>query len=72
LGLTGLAKPGNTGQLMGTGLGLARHELAGRVVGQVWNQSDPFVRSKPGPLVGFLDPLLTLQIPSFAKVTIST
>jgi len=59
---TGLAKPGETCELMGTGPGLARHESVDRVVGQVWNRSDPFLWCKPAPLVGYLDQLLTLLI----------
>jgi len=57
---TGLAKPGETRGLMGTGPGLARQESAGRVSGRFWNRTDPFLRSKPGPLAGYPDPLLTL------------
>jgi len=57
---TGIAKPGETRGLTGTGPGLARQESAGRVFGRFWNRTDPFLRSKPGPLAGYLDPLLTL------------
>jgi hypothetical protein len=57
---TGLAKPGETCRLIGTGPGLARQESAGRVFGWFWNRTDPFLRSKPGPLAGYPDPLLTL------------
>jgi len=59
---TGLAKPGETRGLTGTGPGLARQESAGRVFGRFWNRTDPFLRSKPGPLAGYPDPLLTLAI----------
>jgi len=59
---TGLAKPGETRGLTGTGLGLARQDSAGRVFGRFWNRTDAFLRSKPGPLVGYPDPLLTLGI----------
>jgi len=59
---TGLAKPGETRGLTGTGPGLARQESAGRVFGRFWNRTDPFLRSKPGPLAGYPDPLLTLLI----------
>ena len=59
---TGLAKPGETRGLTGTGPGLARHESAGRVFGRLWNPTDPFSRSKPGPLAGYPDPLLTLVV----------
>jgi len=58
---TGLAKPGETCGLTGTGPGLARQESAGRVFGRFWNRTDPFLRSKPGPLAGYPDPLLTLH-----------
>jgi len=47
----GLAKPGETRGLMGMGPGLAHNELPGRVVGRVWNQTDRFLQSKPGPVV---------------------
>ena len=59
---TGLAKPGEPRGLMGTGPGLARLESAGRVFGRFWNRTDPFLRSKPGPLAGYPDPLLTLVV----------
>ena len=39
---------------------MARQESAGRVFGRFWNRTDLFLRSKPGPLAGYLDPLLTL------------
>jgi len=58
---TGLAQPGETCGLRGTGPGLARQESAGRVFGRVWKRTDLFLRSKPGPLVGYPDPLLTLS-----------
>jgi hypothetical protein len=57
---TGLAKPGKTHQLTGTGTRLGHQESAGRVFGWVWNRTDPFLRSKPGPLAGYPDRLLTL------------
>jgi len=57
---TGLAKPGETRGLTGTGPGLARQESAGGVFGRFWNRTDPFLQSKPGPLAGYPDPLLTL------------
>jgi len=63
---TGLAKPSQTRGLMGTGPGLARQESAGRVFGQVWNRTDPFLRPKPGPLAGYPDPLLTLIKPIYS------
>jgi len=57
---TGLTNPGETRGLAGTGQGLARQESAGRFFGRFWNRTDPFLRSKPGPLAGYPDPLLTL------------
>ena len=60
LELTGLAKPGKTCGLTGTGTGLARQEAPGRVFEQVWNRTEPFFRSKPGPLADYADLLLTL------------
>jgi hypothetical protein len=60
--MTGLAKPGETRGLTGTGPGLARQESAGRVFGRFWNRTDPFLQSKPGPLAGYPDPLLTLRM----------
>jgi hypothetical protein len=59
---TGLAKPDETRGLTGTGPALARQESAGRVFGRFWNRTDPFLRSKPGPLASYPDPLLTLGI----------
>jgi hypothetical protein len=59
---TGLAKPGETRGLTGTGPCLARQESAGRVFGWFWNRTDPLLPSKPGPLAGYPDPLLTLPM----------
>jgi len=56
----GLAKSGETRGLTGTGPGLPRQESAGRVFGRFWNRTDPFLRSKHGPLACYPDPLLTL------------
>jgi len=60
LELTGLAKPGKTRGLTGTGMGLAHQEPAGWGFGRFWNQTKPFIRSKPRPLAGYPDLLLTL------------
>jgi hypothetical protein len=57
---TALAKLGKIRGLMGTGPGLARQESARQIFGQVWNRIDLFLRSKPGLLAGYLNPLLTL------------
>jgi len=57
---TGLAKPGKSRGLTGTGPGLAHQDAAGRVFGQFWNRTEPFFRSEPGPLPGYPDPLRTL------------
>jgi len=59
---TGQAKPSKTRGLTGTGPGLACQDAAGGVFGQFRNQTERFFLSKPGPLVGFPDPLLTLLI----------
>jgi len=56
----GLAKPGKPCGLTGTGAGLARQEAPGLVFGRVWNRTEPFFQSKPRPLAGYPDPLLTL------------
>ena len=58
---TGLAKPGENSWFAGTGPGSARPQSAGSVMSRVWNRTDPFLRSQPGPLVGYPDPLLTLS-----------
>jgi hypothetical protein len=62
LELTGLAKPRETRRLTSTGPGLARQESAGRVLGRFWTRTDPFLWTKPGPLPGYPDPLLTLPV----------
>jgi len=59
---TGLAKPGKTRRLTGMGLGFTRQDAAGRIFGRIWNRTDPFLQSKPGPLAGYPDPLLTLNL----------
>jgi hypothetical protein len=61
---TGLAKPGKPCRLIGTGPGLARHDAAGCGPRQVWNQTKLFKQSKPGPLAGYPDLLLTLSAPN--------
>jgi hypothetical protein len=55
--MPGLAKPGKTRGLMGTGTGLAQQETAGQVFGRCGNRTAPFIWSKPGPLPGCPDPL---------------
>jgi hypothetical protein len=65
LDTTGLGKPCKSRGLTRTGPGLARQESAGRVFGRVWNQTDLFLGSKPGPLGGYPDPLLTLATMSW-------
>jgi len=40
--------------------GFGRQDSAGRVSGRFWNRTNQFLRSKPGPLAGYPDPLLTL------------
>jgi hypothetical protein len=69
----GQADPGETHELTGTGPGLARQESAGQVPRRVWHQTDMFLRSKPRPLVGYPDPLLTLALPHpFLPVLLQT
>jgi len=58
----GLAKPGETRGLTGQGPGLDRQEAKGRVLVRFWIQTELFMRSKPGPLVGYPDPLVILVI----------
>jgi hypothetical protein len=57
----GLAKPGKTHWLTGTGPGLACHDAVVQVFGQVWNQTHLFLGSKPGLLPGYPDPALSLH-----------
>ena len=57
---TGQAKAGKPCGSTGTGPGLVRQEAASRVFGWVWNVTDQCLQSKPGPLAGYPDPLLTL------------
>lgn len=45
---------------MGTDPDLAHKETAGRDFGWFEYPTDPFLQSRPGPLAGYLDPLLTL------------
>jgi len=59
LELAGLANPGKTRRLRGTGPGLAHQSAAGRVLERVWNGTERLFRSKPGPLAVYPDPLLT-------------
>ena len=56
----GLAKPGETCRLTGTGPGLAREDADGRVFERFWNRTEPFLQSEPGLLEGYPDLLLTL------------
>jgi len=59
---TGLAKPGITHASIGPGPGLACQRAAGWVLGLGWDRTDLLLRSKPGPLVGYPDKLLTLLL----------
>jgi hypothetical protein len=59
---TGITRLGETRGLTVKGPGLARQESAGRVFGRFWNRTNSFLRSKPGPLAGYPDPLLTLAV----------
>jgi len=58
--LIGLDTAGKTLRFTGPGLGLAQHKSAGRMFGWVWDWTYPCLRSKPRPLTGCRDPLLTL------------
>jgi hypothetical protein len=60
LELTGLGKFGKPLGLTDVGLGLDRQYGAGRVVGRVWNQTEPVLWSEPGPLTGYPYLFLTL------------
>ena len=51
LEMTGVAKPGKTRRLTGTGLGLARQQSAGKVFRWVWNRTNSSLQSKYGPQV---------------------
>jgi len=55
----GLAKPSNTRGLTGTGAGLDRQGAVGQVFESFWNRTDLCVRSKPRPLAGDPDPVLS-------------
>jgi hypothetical protein len=59
----GLAEPGETHELTSTGPGLAHQASAGQVPRWVRHQTDMFLPSKPRPLAGYPDPLLTLALP---------
>jgi len=48
--------------------GLDRQEASVRVFGRFSNRTEPFFSSNPGPLVGYLDPLLTLGRERVASV----
>jgi len=63
----GLATPGETCGWTGTGLHLDGREAAGQVFGLFWNQIKPFSQSKPLPLAGYPDPLLSIVAPGFVE-----
>ena len=62
LELMGPVKSGKTYRFTVTCLGLASQEAAGLVFARVLDWSDPFLRSKPRPLAGYPDPLLTIVL----------
>jgi len=64
----GVATPGKTCGL--TCKDPAHQELGVQVFGQVWNQTKPFLRSKPRPLASYPDPLLTLLMKEHTLVSI--
>jgi hypothetical protein len=63
----GRVTPGKTHGLTRTGPGLACQDTAGRDCGCVLNWTDPFYRSKHGPLASCLDPLLPLRWPDYSQ-----
>jgi len=54
------------------GMGSACQEAPGRVFGPVWTRTEPFFRSKPGPLAGYPDPLLTVGPVQMASTPVFT
>ena len=62
---TGLDKPRETRRSTGMGPGVARQESAVWVFRRFWNRTDPFLQSKPEPLAGYPDPLLTLTLSNY-------
>jgi hypothetical protein len=54
----GIAKPGKTHGLTGTGPDLARQDGLGCVFGHFWNLTKSFLWSKPGQLAGYPDMML--------------
>jgi len=61
IGTDGSSQNPRNQRIDGYGTGLASKELARRVFEQVRNRTDAFLRTKPRPLAGYLDPLLTLH-----------
>jgi len=55
----GLAKPGESCRLPVDWPRLDRHDATGLVFGRFWNWTKLCIQSKPRPLAGYLDPLLT-------------
>jgi len=66
----GLANHGETHGLTRTGPALAHQGSATLVFGLVRYQTDRFLQSKPGPLAGYLDPLLSV-FPSLHPISLS-
>jgi len=66
--LTSVAKHCETRRLTGMGPSVACQEVAAQVFGRFWKWTEPFFRSRPGPLVGNPDLLLT---PITSKCTFS-
>jgi len=62
IGTDGSSQTRRNPQVDGQGSGFVRQESAGRVFGRFWKRTDPFLRSKPGQLAGYPDPLLTLLV----------
>ena len=56
--LISLAQPSRTRGLTATEVGLACKQSAGQAIGGIWNWSNLCLRSKPGPLEDYPDPVL--------------
>jgi len=55
---TARTNPGKIRRLIGRGPSMACQVSVSRVLGGVWNQNFPVLRSKPRPLAGYSGPLL--------------
>jgi len=60
IGTDGSSQTRRNPRVDGYGSGFGPQESGSQVFGRLWNQTDPFLWSKPGPLAGYPDPLLSL------------